>query len=490
MSAAAGASEPVLDRAAQGYRATLWSQVIRLVCKATSVTMLARLVPPAEHGLFAMAASLTVVLVLFRDLGLGATALRAPELSEEQKTTLFWIHAGIGAGLTLATVALAPAVATFYGEPRVHPLLFAMSGSMLFIGFNNWPRVLLARELRFAELNRLETLAAIGSTLAMIAAAMLGAGAYAFVVFLLVSEAWLMIAAWRVCRWRPTAPARWSSLRPLWSHGVDLTGYNLLFYVVQQIDAVLMGRWFGAHTLGLYTRPAQVVAIPGVHVAAPLGQVLLSALARLDTRAGDYSRLTRDTTNLIAHLTLPIAAVCIAIPDVVVRIVLGAAWLDAASLLRWLALSAAATCATTTVYALCVATGNTRRLAAMALLALIAIATGIILGRSHGPIGLAAGVALANLALVLPRVWWATLGTPVHLTDFVSALKGPLLLSGGLTIALLATRRFATSLPINTEITVTTAGGVFAVLLIVWVSPRIRAELKHVWRHRPGAQPD
>lgn len=126
----------------------------------------------------------------------------------------------------------------------------------------------------------------------------------------------------------------------------------------------------------------------------------------------------------------------------------------------------------------------------MALLALIAIATGIILGRSHGPIGLAAGVALANLALVLPRVWWATLGTPVHLSDFVGALKGPLLLSGGLTVALLATRRFATSLPINTEITVTTAGGVFAVLLIVWVSPRIRAELQHVWRHRPGAQPD
>ena len=229
-----GTSDPLLDRAAHGYRTTLGSQAIRLVCKVTSVLVLARLVPPTEHGVFAMAASVTVVLVLFRDLGLGAVAVRAPGLSEEQKATLWWTHVGMGVGLTLLTAALAPTIATFYGEPRVRPMLWAMSGSMLLIGLNSWPRVLLSRELRFAQLNRLETLAALGSTVAMIAAALFGAGAYAFVIFLLVSEAMLLIGAWQVCAWRPAAPLRWRSLVPLLRGGADLTGHNLLLYIVNK----------------------------------------------------------------------------------------------------------------------------------------------------------------------------------------------------------------------------------------------------------------
>jgi PST family polysaccharide transporter len=467
----------------------LWSQGIRLVCKATSVVVLARFVPPAEHGVFAMAASLTVVLVLFRDFGMGAAALRVPRLSEEQKTTLLWLHAVIGTGLTLATVALAPALAAFYHEPRVQPLLFAMCGSMLLIGLNNWPRVLLARELRFAELNQLETLAAVVSTVLMIAAGVLGAGAYSFVVFLLASEGVLAIGAWRVCRWRPAGLPRWRSLQELWRNGVHLTGYNLLIHLVHQIDTLLMGRWFGAQPLGLYTRPAQVVMIPSLHIAAPLSQVLLATLARLETRTADYARLTRETTNLIAHLTLPFAAGCFALPDVVVRVVFGPAWLDAAPLLRWLALSAAMSYCSASVYALCVAAGNTRRLAAMSAVTLVAIVVGITLGRAHGPVGLAAGVALANLALVVPRLWWATWGTPVRLRHFGSALLGPLLVSGALAAGLAGARHLAAGFGADAEIALAVSGGLAAVFLVAAILPGVRRELRRVWAHRPGGRP-
>jgi PST family polysaccharide transporter len=395
----------------------------------------------------------------------------------------------MGVALTLLTAALAPAVANFYGEPRVRPMLWAMSGSMLLIGFNNWPRVLLSRELRFAQLNQIETLAALGSTVAMIAAALLGAGAYAFVVFLLVSEALLLIGAWQVCSWRPIASVRWKSLGPLMRHGADLTGHNLLLYFVQQIDTLLMGRWFGAHALGLYARPAQLVVIPGQHIAAPIGQVLLATLARVGPGAPQFARLTREATNLMAHLTLPVAAVAVAVPDVMIRVLFGAAWLDAAPLLRWVALTAAASYLTAGVYPLCVATGATRRLAAMSALCLGATAIGLWFGRPYGPVGLAAGAAIANVALIIPRLWWATRNTPVPFAALTQALIGPLCISVALGAGLNVARRLAVNLPMMTAILITTCGGALAALLVVILSPRIRAEFQYVWQHRPGAQP-
>lgn len=483
--------EPVLDRAARGYRSTLVSQALRVACKAVSVVVLARLVSPAEHGVFAMAASLTLVLVLFRDFGLGAAAVQAPELSEEQKTTLWHAHAAIGVGLTVLTAALAPAVARFYGEPRVSPVLWAMSGSMLLIGLHAWPRVLLARELRFAELNRLETLAAVIGTGAMIVAGALGAGAFAFVAFLLVSEMVILVESWRVCRWRPRAPGRWASLRGLWRHGADLTGYNVLGYFLQQLDTLLMGRWFGAYSLGLYTRPGQLLVLANTHVSAPLNQVLLATLARLGRASPDFTRHVRETANLLAHLTLPLAAACAVAPDLIVVAVLGHGWPEAAPLLRWLAVSAALSYLTAIVYPLCVATGHTRRLALMAAAALPVIWIGLWLGRAHGPAGLAAGVALANLALLAPRLAWAVHGTPVKLRDLAAAFFGPLALAVALGAGMAGARW---ALGASTHVTAPTAlliialgGGAVAALALSAAWGGLRGELRHVWRLRPGA---
>lgn len=475
--------EPILARANRGYRSTLLSQAVRVACKAGAVVVLARVVSPAEHGLFAMAASLTLVLVLFRDLGLGVIAVQTPELSEEQKTTLWRAHVVIGVALTLATAALAPAVARFYGEPRVQPLLFAMSASLLLIGLNAWPRVLLARDLRFAELNRLETLAAVIGTVAMISAAALGAGAFSFVVFLLVSEAVNLVEAWRICRWRPRAPVRWESLRGLLRHGANLTGYNVLVYFLSQIDTLLMGRWFGAHALGLYTRPGQLLLLAHVHLGTPLNQVLLATLSRLGVASPDFVRHIRETANLIVHLTLPLAVICALVPEPIIRWVLGPGWPEAAPLLRWLAISAGAGFLTATIYPLCVATGHTRRLALMSAAALPVIAAGIWLGRAHGPAGLAAGVALANFALLLPRLWWATHATPVRLRDLANAFRGPLALSSALGAGMAA----ATNLISTGQPVLPLAGGALGVLALCALWPGLRDELRAVWRFRPGA---
>ena len=251
----------------------------------------------------------------------------------------------------------------------------------------------------------------------------------------------------------------------------------------------MMGRWFGAHALGLYSRPAQAVVIPGQHIAAPIGQVLLATLARLGAAAPQFAHVTCAGTNLMAHLTLPFAAVCVAVPDVMIQILFGAAWLDGAPLLRWIAVTAAASYLTSSVYPLCVATGATRRLAAMAALSLVATVIGLWFGRPYGPVGLAAGVAIANVCLVIPRLWWATLQTPLQLIDLARALIGPLCIAVALGIGLNVARRVASDSPIMTVIAVTAFGGIFAAVLVVALFPRIRTEFQHVWQHRPGAQP-
>lgn len=480
-----GMSEPLLVRASHGYRATLLSQGVRILCKVASVVVLARLVIPAEHGRFAMAASLTLLLLLFRDLGLGTAVVQAPALSEEQRTTLWRAHMGLGVVLALATLALTPVAAWFYHEPRLTPLLAVMSASFLLIGAGGFPRSLLTRDLRFAEINRLEIISAVAGTVAMIAAGALGAGAYSFATFLLVSEGVATVEAWRICSWRPRTAARWRSLRGLLRTGSELTGYNLLACVQQQLDTFVMGKWFGAAMLGLYSRAGQLLMLPVQHVTMPLTQVLLAALSRLGSSSPHFARHWRETSNLVLHLVLPLAAVCLTLPEEMLHLVLGSAWIGAAPMLRWLAVSAASVYLSTTLYGLCVATGHTRRLTAMAAVSVPVTFLGLWLGRVHGPVGLAAGLAGAQFALLLLRLWWATSGTPVRPGDFAAACASPLGLAAAFGGGLLAGRALAGGMHWPIRLVIAVACGLAAAVLCAGLWPRVRRELRQVWSHRP-----
>jgi len=480
-----GVSESTLSQAATGYRTTLLSQGVRLLCKIAGVVVLARLVSPAEHGLFAMGASLTLLLVLFRDFGTGAAAIQAPVLTEGQKTALWRLHAGLGIALTGLTLALAPAVARFYHEPRVGPLLAVMSAGFFLNGLNAWPRTLLHRELHFTALNRVETWGAVVGTAAMVAGGAAGAGAYSFVGFLLVSEALMLVAAWRLCRWRPTAPAAWRDLRGLGRTGLQLTGYNLLLYGVQQSDTLLLGKWFGAGPLGLYNRAGQLLIQPTTHLAAPFSQVLLATLSRLGPGSPSFARHLRDTANAIAHFTLPVAVVCLVRPDDMVRLVLGPHWTGAAPLLGWLAVSTLLSLLTVTIYPLCLASGHAKRLTQLTLLSLPVTLLGLWLGRDHGPAGLAAGLAGANLCLLLPRLGWAVHGTPMRLRDYADAFAGPLGVAAVLAGGLLAGGRWARDLDFLPRLAVTGLAGAAAFGLCVLAWPRVRRELGSLRHHLP-----
>ncbi len=482
----ADAPESILARATQSQRSMLLSHLVRILCKVASVLVLARLVAPAEHGLYAMAGSLTLFLTLFRDFGLGTAAIQAPQLTEDDRTTLHRTHLLLGAALCAATVALIPAVVWFYDEPRLAPLLAVMSVHFLFLGFNAWPRVLLSRDLQFPTLNRLETSAVLLATVVMIAAGALGAGAYSFAAFLLTFEGSLVFLAWRACPWRPRGQVDLRRLRPLLRTGADLTGVQTISYLAAHIDTFAVGRWFGPRLLGLYTRPAQLLILPVQHIATPLGQVLAAALARTSLQSSEFRIQFLRTTNLILHLTFPFATCCIALPAETTRIILGADWLEASPFLRWFGVGGLFVALSATLQPLALALQRTRRLAGLALLSLVITACAVFMARNSGPIAIATAVALVQGFLLVPRMAWIVHASEIHLRDFAAAAAGPVLASSVFAAGLLAGNIFTNhgSVPLRFATAIACGSAGFA--LVACISARLRDELRYVWSHLPG----
>lgn len=480
--------ESILPRATRGQQSMLFSHSVRVACKIASVLIVARLVSPGDHGLYAMAASLTLLLTLFRDLGLGNAAVQAARLDEDDRTTLYWAHLALGLALCAATVALIPTLVWFYNEPRLAPLAALMSVHFVFLGINAFPRVLLARDLDFAALNRLETAAVLLATIVMITVGALSGGAYAFAAFLLTFEGTLMLTAWGACAWRPRGRRAWSRLRPFLRTGTDLTIYHVVAHLAAQVDTLVIGRGFGPQVLGLYNRPAQFLLLPVQHIAAPLNQVLLSALARADHQSAEFRIQFQRTTSLIVYLTLPFAGCCIALPSETVRLVLGPNWHEAAPFLRWLGLGAVFAALGATVYPLAIALRRTRELIALASVSLFATVVAVLVAHDSGAVAIAAAVALTQGLLLLPRLWLVTRNSAVNLRDYAAAITGPVVVSAVFTGALLAAGYALAATTSLQRLAASLAVGAVCISITAAVWPRLRAELHYVWSHRPGAR--
>lgn len=477
---------PLLRQAARGYRTTIVTQIVRVGCKLASVVIMARLVAPEGYGDFAMAAAVFWVLALFRDAGLGTAAIQAKSLSTSQMNGLFWAHLGMGGLLMAATWGLAPLVDMWFRTNAVSALLHPMSFAFLIIGAGGFVRAQLYREMRLAQANRLEAYSAVIGTTAMVAAGWAGADAFSFVVFLLVSELVATVLTWREISWRPSGGWQDSNLNALWRVGGNVTLNQLVTFLSSQLDAILIGRWFGAAAVGLYSRSTQLLTLPRQYIASPLSQIMLTTLARLKDDAGALSQHTARAVTNISHLVLPFYLVCIVLPVPTVKILLGEDWLAVAPLLQILAIGRAMNTLTAMAETVNIARDQGSRLVGAALMSLGGTTLAIVIGRKFGLSGIAWAVSIAQIIMVGPRLWWLLRDIPGSLRQYLRAIRGPLALSFITLISLSAFARMLETAPPWTTLGGAIVGAIGIGGIACAILPSIRREISDTFRFATG----
>ncbi|MBK9990470.1 MAG: lipopolysaccharide biosynthesis protein [Verrucomicrobia bacterium] len=477
----------VHDQATRGHRSTLVSQSVRLLCKVVSILIVARLVAPSDYGLLAMAASITLLLWMFRDLGLGTAAIQAPDLSPGLCASLFRAQLILGIALMLITCATSPVVAWFYGQKQLVPLLLFSSLSFLFIGIAGLPRTILFRSLRFDEINLIETISAITATTGMIVAAALGAGAYSLALFGVLADFIWAVFAWKYEPCLKLTRASRENIAGLAKTGRGLSYFQALNYLSLQAEIVGVGQYLGTFSLGLYSRATQMLALPTTHLAEPLSQVTLTALSRLASAPEEFKKQAASGISIIAYLVLPIAALCVAVPEEVVKILLGSQWTEAAPLLRWLAVSAALSQVTLVAQSIAIAVNQSHRLIFTAVVTLMALIAAVVIGLPHGSNGVALAVAVANLLLFLPRLMWRLQGSPVCVSDFLHPLAGPFVTALILGLGSFGGRTFCPTENYILRLLTAIAGGALFLGITSLLSTKLRNEWRVVWGHLPWA---
>jgi PST family polysaccharide transporter len=393
-------------RAARGAAATLGAQLTRIAIQLASVVVLARLLTPHDYGLIAMVVAVIGVGEVLRDFGLSSAAIQAPELSLRQRDKLFWVNAGIGAALAVVVFSCAGLFALAYHQPELIPVSQALSVTFLLNGFATQYRADLTRRLKFMKLATADVTAPAVALALAIAAGIVGWGYWALVTQQIATAVILLLMLAIGARWLPGRPRRGVPIRAFLRFGGNLVGAQLVGYLSNNLDSVLIGVRFGAGPLGIYTRAYQLLMTPLNQLRTPLTTVALPVLSRITAdvrRFGDFvcqGQLALGYT-VVAGLGLIASA-----PESFTEILLGDQWLAAAPILRLFAVAGIFQILAFVGYWVYTSRGLTGDLFRYSLLSAAIKVACIVGGSAWGVIGIAIGYALAPAISWPISLWW------------------------------------------------------------------------------------
>ncbi|MBK1794448.1 MOP flippase family protein [Devosia sp. WQ 349] len=427
----------------QAVRWTAAASLTRAMLAVLQVYILARIINPADFGLFALVMVIVNAVALLSDGGLSSSIVHFQDVSRDELSSIYWLNVLIGSVLAGAVFLAAPAMAVFFNSPDLEAPVRWASGTFVIISLGQQYRSLAEKRLSFDYLAKIEVISAVAAFFATIQVALSGGGTWSLVVGLWTSctftTALMLIFENRENRARLHFNIKETSR--FVKFGASYVGVNIANTISLQMDLVLFGKFFSSHMLGLYSQPRDMCLRIMFLINPIITRVSFPMIARSQSNVLEVKRLYLSVIRMTSSINMPIYGFIAAFSSDVVLVLLGPNWLEASSLLRVLALWCMFRALGNPLGSLLYATGRTT----MALLSSITVAISLValvlMGATFGPVGVPA--ALTLLYVVLVPAFWAFIIKKVcgaSFLEYTAQILSPLLCTAlSVSAALLST---------------------------------------------------
>ena len=404
---------------------TLASHWVRFILMLGSTMVLARLLTPEDYGTMAMVVAINGFAGLFLNLGLSTATIQKADITHAQVSTLFWINAGVGFILMIVVASLSPLIAKFYQAPELLWVALVMSTIFFMNGLAVQHQALLNRQMRFFDIAVMQIASTLIGILIAVYFAFEGYGYWALALNRLTETFFFVAGTWFFAKWTPGLPRRVAGVGSMLKFGSNLVGFDVVNYFSRNLDKILLGRFYGNESLGLYSKAYQLLMLPIENLLNPLKRVAMPALSRLRNEPDSYRIYYMKFISILAFVTMPLVAFLFVCSDQIINIILGQQWGETSELFKILALVAFIQPVASTRGVVLVTTGKGKRYLILGISFSIIISASFVVGLPWGAKGVATCYTIANYILLIPSLFYAFKDTPVRVGDFLIAVYKP-----------------------------------------------------------------
>jgi O-antigen/teichoic acid export membrane protein len=399
------------QRAIGGMFWTFSGTGVQVAVQVLAIMALGRLLTPTEFGLMGAATVIIGCSQIVSQVGVGPAIIQRRELEPVHIRVAVTLSGALGLLLGVMVWFGSPQIAAFYRMPELEPVLRAISFLFPLDGLNTVAKAILTRELRFRLYIALDVAAYVfGYALVGVVLAWLGYGVWALVSANLAQLGLRAVAMYLATRHSLRPTLNWRAARDLLRFGFGHSMAQIGTLLSQQGDNLVVGRWLGAASLGIYGRAYNLMVMPAHAFGRIINRVLFPVMSQVQDDPARLANGYERSLAIVAFISLPLSAFLWVVAPEFIALVLGPKWGDVVTPFRLFSISLLFRMSTKISDACTKAAGEVYLRAVLQYVYAALVVVGAIIGQRWGVGGVAVAVSIAmginwqNMAWLARRV--------------------------------------------------------------------------------------
>ena len=378
----------IRKRIAVGAGWTISLRWVDRIIALVSITILARLILPAEFGIVAYAMVFLHILQEFSMFSFRTVLLRDQDAPKERYDTAWTLEALKGLVLATIIAGSAGAVAKFFNEPKLQQVLYFIALVPILRGFENIGTIDFQKKLEMHKEFRLNTIVQLFGTLTTVAFAFWLRSYWALVIGILARSGSRLVLSYLLVEYRPRLCL--SETSRVMGFSSWLLAQNIYSSIYNRLPALTIGRFFDSQSLAFFNMARELTNMATDQFAAPVRQALLPGITILQDDPEQMETTTIAAVGIIALIGLPVAVGIGATAPLLIPTLLGSNWVEVTPIIEVLSILAAAWMLYSNSNVIYLAMNKPQIMAHISLLrVLVTVPLTLAVVPDHGPIGAA-----------------------------------------------------------------------------------------------------
>jgi O-antigen/teichoic acid export membrane protein len=313
-------------------------QVFSRIAGFGKTIVLARILSPADFGLFGIVVLAIAFLETFTETGINAVLIQLKDKIEDFVDTAWIISIIRGTLIAGLIIVFTRFLAHFFASPAVFPLLLLASLIPFIRGFINPAIIVLQKELQFQKEFFLRSAILLTDVAFSILLVILTRSVIGLLWGVIIGAMIEVLLSFVFLSPRPRLAFEKEKFVKIIGFGKWVTLNGIFAYLADRIDDIFVGRVLGVASLGIYQMAYKISSLSFTEISNMTSKVTFPVYSKITTDPQRLKRAYLRTLLVISISSLFISSLLFLFPHQLIRLTLGVRWLAAAEPLRILAL--------------------------------------------------------------------------------------------------------------------------------------------------------
>lgn len=301
--------------------------------------VMARLLTPDDYGLIGILMVFIAFFGILVDGGFATALIQKKERTEHDFSTVYIINIVTSLCVYILLCGLAPVIAEFYREPALKALLRVLSFQLIISAFMSVPLTKLMIAVDFKKIAVASVTSAAVSGLVGIYLAYWGLGVWALVTQQLLLLGIKCVLLNLMQHWKPILVFSSSSFRNLFAFSSKLIASSFIDQVYLNLYPLIIGKYFSARTLGIYTRGEQFGKLPVSLLSDMFIRVTLPIMSSIQDERDRLRKLYREYIQASSFVVFAVMLWLVVIAKPLILMLLTEKWIEAVPVMQILCLA-------------------------------------------------------------------------------------------------------------------------------------------------------